>query len=487
MSTQTDSGFSLYWVVGSGAGQILALSTDTLSIGRKSVPDDGGLQIDDPTVSRHHAALEWQPSRGRFLYRHLSKTNPSRVDGVVVKGDVELGHSAQLAIGKSLFLLQHRWPATQLPTKERNFEYAIQLLPGGYSESLHMEEENRLGLHLSVLWEPRWNCFLASTDGDYKATITRRSGDRTYKLPFSKPTALELGDILEANFCQYLFTGQKAQTNRTSFNSLRNSKSLIPGYRRLRKLGQGNSSEVFLMLDPEGRKVAAKFLLPHLVHDPQARESFTKEGQVALTLNHPFLLDVLHVGTNDAEEKYIVSEFMEAGSLRHILNEAGPLALKKVLRLMGDVCSGLHFLHQQDLVHRDIKPANIFLCNKRSVVADFGIVKGLDLETATQSGYTLGTPHYMAPEHFRGVTEPRSDQYALAVVVVEALTGKLLFDAPDNMTIAHKHLHESPDRVDQLLSGFPQTLRSGLKRMLSKSPEDRFPSVIDALNFVVEA
>lgn len=488
MTFGTDSGYSLYWVVGPGAGSVFDLATDTLSIGRLEYEREerGWIRIPDRTVSRHHADLVWLEEQNLFQYRHKSQTNPSRIDGQIVTQDVLLQNNSQLAIGASQFLLQRRWARTSTPPHpvkkqtDEGTEYFIQLLPGGYCETLSKEEENRLGLDVSIYWEPRYQCFLASDEAGSRPAITRKLGPNTSQnFPFRKPTALEVGDILTVDFCQYLFSQRPSQSKGSSVNSLRTPKSLIPGYRRLKKLGQGSSSEVFLMLDPEGNKVAAKFLLPHLVRNPEARASFEREGQIALSLNHPCLIDVIHVGTNDAQEKYIVSEYLEQGTLRDYLKRHSRLSYKEVVGLAMDLASGLSFLHQRGLVHRDVKPSNIFLRGQRTVLADFGIVKGVDLDTARTTGYTVGTPHYMAPEHFRGFTEPRSDQYALGIVLVELLSGRRVFEASDHLSLAHLHVHHAPD-LEEILPDTPPSVLAALQKMLAKTPEERFDDALTA-------
>ena len=482
MNFATDSGYSLYWVVGPHAGSVLDLPTGTLSIGRTEYEREerGWIRIPDRTVSRHHADLVWLEDQKLFQYQHRSQTNPSRVDGHLVTEEVLLRNNSQLAIGSSQFLLQRRWARPSEHRIDEEVEYFVQLMPGGYCETLSQEEENRLGLDVSICWEPRYNCFLASDEAGSRPAITRKLGSNTSQnFPFRKPTALEVGDILTVDFCQYLFSQRARKSRTSSVNSFRTPKSLIPGYRRLKKLGQGNSSEVFLMLDPDGNKVAAKFLLPHLVRNPEARASFEREGQVALSLNHPCLVDVIHVGTNDAQEKYIVAEYLEKGTLREYLKHHKRLSYNEVVGLAMDLASGLSFLHQRGLVHRDVKPSNIFLRGERTVLADFGIVKGVDLETAASTGYTVGTPHYMAPEHFRGFTEPRSDQYALGVVLVELLSGRRVFEAADHLSVAHLHVHQTP-QLEKLLPDTPPNVVGTLHKMLAKTPEERFDNALSA-------
>ena len=322
--------------------------------------------------------------------------------------------------------------------------------------------------------------FVARAKGQSRLTVSRKQGEERADFPFRKPVALEVGDVLIADFCRYEFLFAEPTLSPRDLRKFRSPRGLIPGYLRLEKLGQGNSSEVFLMLDPEGRKVAVKFLLPHLQHDTEARASFEREGQTALSFRHECLLDVLQVGTNDAQEKFMISEYMSEGSVRDTLARDGSLPYPEVKDICLDLASGLAYLHKRKVVHRDVKPSNIFRHGERTVLGDFGIVKGLDRGSAESTGFTVGTPGYMAPEHFRGRTEPRSDQYALGVVLVECLTGRPMFDTEDPMALAHMDDEERAKPLDLLPGDLPANARSAISRMLSYSPDERYGDVLEA-------
>jgi len=145
-----------------------------------------------------------------------------------------------------------------------------------------------------------------------------------------------------------------------------------------------------------------------------------------------------------------------------------------------DLASGLAYLHKRKVVHRDVKPSNIFRHGERTVLGDFGIVKGLDRGSAESTGFTVGTPGYMAPEHFRGRTEPRSDQYALGVVLVECLTGRPMFETDDPMALAHMSDEERAKPLELLPGELPENARSAILRMLSYLPEERYGDVLEA-------
>lgn len=477
-----DSGFTLYCLTGPKAGTVVNLPTGRLGIGRGRLGEQlEWLHVPDNSISRHHADLEWIPESNSFLFVNHSTTSESRVNRKPIKGEVELPESAHLGLGGTQFILhkKHRVEKRERQLDEHDREYCIQLLPGGYSERLRKDALNDVGLNLSVQWWPRWASFVAQGTGKGNR-ISRRDGDKRVAFPFSKPVALEVGDVLIADFCQYKFLEAEPSPGSVSLHRFRNPKGMIPGYVRLDKIGQGNSSEVFLMLDPEGRKVAVKFLRPHLQRDPEAREQFEREGQTALSFQHECLLDVLHVGTNDAQEKFMVSEYMAEGSLREALEAEEKLTLGEVRDISLDVASGLAYLHKRKVVHRDVKPSNIFRNGTRIVLGDFGIVRGIDVGSNQTTGFTEGTPGYMAPEHFRGRTEPRSDQYALGVVLVELLTGQAMFETDDPVKLAHYTEDQRLKPLERLPGDLPEKTVGALKRMLRSNPQERFDDVLSA-------
>ena len=478
-----ESGYTLYCVAGPKSGTVVNLPTQGLGIGRGHAGGESPwFHVPDRELSPHHADLEWIAEKRTFRFRHRARTNLSRINRRLISGEVELPETSHLGLGSSQFIL-HKKSRTKKPPAERDersSEYCVQLLPGGYKEHLSKEAENAVGLNMALLWEPRWGVFVARAKGHHRLTISRKQGEKRAEFPFRKPVALEVGDVLVADFCRYEFLFAEATFSTKDLRKFRSPRGLIPGYLRLEKLGQGNSSEVFLMLDPDGRKVAVKFLLPHLQHDVEARASFEREGQAALSFRHDCLLDVLQVGTNDAQEKFMISEYMSEGSLRDSLGRDGQMTYPEVKDVCLDLASGLAYLHKKKVVHRDVKPSNIFRQGGRTVLGDFGIVKGVDRGSVESTGFTVGTPGYMAPEHFRGRTEPRTDQYALGVVLVECLTGRLMFDTDDPMRLAHMSEEERSQPFQSLPGELPEKARSALSRMLSFKPENRFDEVLEA-------
>lgn len=177
------------------------------------------------------------------------------------------------------------------------------------------------------------------------------------------------------------------------------------------------------------RRVAVKVLHPALADDEAFLRRFRAEAQVAAALNHPNVLAV-HDWGQDGSTPYLVSEFLAGGSLRSMLDGAGPLTASQVLVVGLEASRGLAYAHRRGLVHRDIKPANLLFDDEaRLRIADFGLARALAEAAWTEPmGAVLGTARYASPEQARGQSlDGRSDVYSLALVLVEAATGTVPF------------------------------------------------------------
>lgn len=201
-------------------------------------------------------------------------------------------------------------------------------------------------------------------------------------------------------------------------------------YRLVAPLGSGASATVYLGDDVTlRRRVAVKVLHPALADDEAFLRRFRAEAQVAAALNHPNVLAV-HDWGQDGSTPYLVSEFLAGGSLRSMLNGAGPLTASQVLVVGLEASRGLAYAHRRGLVHRDIKPANLLFDDEaRLRIADFGLARALAEAAWTEPmGAVLGTARYASPEQARGQSlDGRSDVYSLALVLVEAATGTVPF------------------------------------------------------------
>jgi serine/threonine-protein kinase len=173
--------------------------------------------------------------------------------------------------------------------------------------------------------------------------------------------------------------------------------------------------------------------------------------------------------------------WVRGGSLRELLDKGGPMALPDCLRVLEPVAAALHHAHRRGIAHRDVKPANILIDDTGWVgICDFGIAKAFGAMPLTNTGATLGTPGYMAPEQCYGkVPDGRADQYSLAVLAYECLAGRVPFTGDSLGEIVRKHCLEPPPRITEARTDLPASVAEALLKALSKRPEDRFDTVLD--------
>jgi serine/threonine-protein kinase len=250
-----------------------------------------------------------------------------------------------------------------------------------------------------------------------------------------------------------------------------------------RVLGNGAMGEVYLGVDPSiGREVAIKTILPSAAQGGDAKERFAREAQAAGVLNHPNLVTIYEFG-EDQGVLYIAMEFVKGHDLDELLREQS-LTLSESLEVLAQVCDGLGFAHRQRIVHRDIKPTNVRVQRdgKRlhAKVMDFGVAK-ISNSDMTATGMVMGTVSYMAPEYIRtGKPDPRSDLFAVGVMLYECLSGRKPFSGDTTPTVLYKIVNEAPEPIDtDKLRGISPAIRSVLDRSLDKNPDDRFQTAED--------
>ncbi len=243
-------------------------------------------------------------------------------------------------------------------------------------------------------------------------------------------------------------------------------------------LGQGAMGEVYLGEDPSiGREVAIKTILPSAAQGDDAKERFAREAKAAGALNHPNLVTIYEFG-EDQGVMYIAMELVPGHDLQELLQDQS-LTQTEVLEVLGQVCDGLDYAHRQGVVHRDIKPSNIRVQRDgkklRAKVMDFGVARVANSDM-TATGMVMGTVSYMAPEYIRsGKPDPRSDLFAVGVILYEALSGRKPFSGDTTPTILYKIVNEAPEPIDlSILQGISPLVRSVLDMGLSKDPETRY-------------
>lgn len=222
------------------------------------------------------------------------------------------------------------------------------------------------------------------------------------------------------------------------------------------------------------RIVAIKVLHMHLGGEEE-QQSFLREAQILEKLQHQYILSILDFGIFQ-HLPYLITPYARLGSLRHHLDQTEQLLPWHItLRILTQIGQALHYAHQQRIIHRDLKPENILLAeNNKALLADFGIASILAGQSMKYT-QVVGTPSYMAPEQFRGIISPQSDQYALACIAYELVTGQTPFDAPDFIAMGFKHASETVPPPSHFALTLPKGIEQAILKALSKERSDRYP------------
>ncbi|MEM7454851.1 MAG: protein kinase [Planctomycetota bacterium] len=243
-------------------------------------------------------------------------------------------------------------------------------------------------------------------------------------------------------------------------------------------IGQGGMGKVFLASDNRlDRKVAIKIVSSSRIRDERNfyEQMLAREARLGANLNHPGIATVHDFGFHEGRS-YTVFEFVAGSNLRSVLVEEGVLNLEQARDAITDLARALDFAHGQGIVHRDLKPENI--CRAATgdyKILDFGIARDFVNESGDQD--FAGTPAYCSPEQAAGKSvDGRTDQYSLACVFFELLSGRHLFPAETNEEYLNKHLSETPPPLSSLVNGIPPEVDSALSRALAKDPAARFDS-----------
>jgi eukaryotic-like serine/threonine-protein kinase len=256
--------------------------------------------------------------------------------------------------------------------------------------------------------------------------------------------------------------------------------ALADRYRIERELGAGGMATVYLAQDlKHDRPVAVKVLRPELAAVIGA-ERFVVEIRTTANLQHPHILPLHDSGEADSFLFYVMP-YVEGESLRDRLDREKQLPVADAVRIATEVAGALDYAHRHGVIHRDIKPENILLHDGRALVADFGIALAASKaggSRMTETGMSLGTPHYMSPEQAMGEREitARSDVYALGAVTYEMLTGDPPFTGSTAQAIVAKVLTEKPVPPSKFRDTVPEAVEEAVLVALAKLPADRFES-----------
>ena len=246
-------------------------------------------------------------------------------------------------------------------------------------------------------------------------------------------------------------------------------------YRVISRVGSGGMAEVYCAEDTQlGRRVAVKLLHERFAQDEEFVERFRREASSAASLSHANIVNVYDRGQWGGTY-YIAMEYLDGRSLDSIVREEAPLAPARAIELTEQVLRAARFAHRHGVVHRDLKPHNVIIDEEGRVkVTDFGIARAGASEI-TQTGSIMGTARYLSPEQAQGHTvSPRSDLYAIGIMLYELLTGTVPFEGDSVVAIALRHLSEPPRPPSSLVPTVSANLDAIVMRALAKRPEARF-------------
>ena len=259
--------------------------------------------------------------------------------------------------------------------------------------------------------------------------------------------------------------------------------AVVGSYRVEAPLGRGGMGAVYLAEHVHlKRRVALKVLPPGLADDPDFRERFIRESQLAASIDHPNVMPVYDADDEDGV-LYIAMRYVDGNDLKQILYRDKELGPERTLDVISQVASGLDAAHARGLVHRDVKPANVMIEAEtgRVFVTDFGIAKLASMTGITRTGSFLGTIEYASPEQFEGkALDRRSDVYSLGCMLFHCLTGRPPYVRDSDVAVMHAHMIDPSPRLADVSPGLPSAVDAVVAKAMAKQPDDRYPTAGDA-------
>ncbi|MBA2454332.1 MAG: serine/threonine protein kinase [Chloroflexia bacterium] len=224
------------------------------------------------------------------------------------------------------------------------------------------------------------------------------------------------------------------------------------------------------------RSVAVKILRPHYAEQAGSTSRFEREAQAAAQVNHPNVVQVHDYGRDD-DHVFIVMHYVSGLTLGEYVRGQNRLSAAEIVRIVSQVLDGLGAIHRAGIVHRDIKPHNILLEKDLTPkLTDFGVAYFAPALSLTQTGTTIGTAAYMAPEQATGEKlGPQADLYAVGIILYELLTGQLPFSGPSPVQVMYQHVNEPPAPPRSINREISPQLDAVILRALAKRPVDRYP------------
>jgi hypothetical protein len=245
--------------------------------------------------------------------------------------------------------------------------------------------------------------------------------------------------------------------------------SYIAEYELLGRLGAGGMGRVYLGRSPGGRLVAVKVVHAELVREPESRARFRREVQAARSVTGAFTAPVIDADL-DAAQPWLVTSYIAGPSLQEAVTSQGPLPAARVTAFAAGLAEALISIHAANLVHRDLKPSNVLLAEDGPRVIDFGIARGTEDVSITQTGFMVGSPAFMSPEQVNaGEIGPASDVFSLGATLAYAASGTSPFGNGPTPAVLYRIVNGAPD----LDSVSDHALRALIADCLAKSPDQR--------------
>jgi len=262
-------------------------------------------------------------------------------------------------------------------------------------------------------------------------------------------------------------------------------------YRIIEKVGGGGMADVYRAEDQVlGRTVALKILHKQFASDEGFLERFRREARAAAKLTHPNIVSIYDVG-EEGGVHFIVMEYVHGMTLKKLIQKDAPLSTEKVVHIGMQIAKAMEFAHEHEIIHRDIKPQNVIITDNGEIkVTDFGIARAGATSTMTRTGAVMGTAHYISPEQAQGsIVGPTTDVYSLGVVMYEMATGELPFRGENPVSVALKHINDTPIPPRSVFGDLPASLEAVIIKCMAKNPNERYRSaeaVRDDLKRVIE-
>ena len=260
----------------------------------------------------------------------------------------------------------------------------------------------------------------------------------------------------------------------------------ISGCEILQKTAEGGMGAVYKARHKAlDRIVCVKILSPALANDKKAVDLFITEARAIAELDHPNIVNVYNVG-KERGYYFIVMSFIEGQTLSSLLKKQKNLPIGLVLDLFDGVLQGLDAAHTKGIIHRDIKPSNILITPEgQAKVVDFGIAKKIDKDkTSTKTTELAGTAYFIAPEQALGKDlDTRADLYSIGASMYYVLTGRFPYTGKNAIEIIQKHINDPVPDPGAIRSDLPGWLGLAIQKLMSKNPDDRFPTARDTFMY----